>query len=673
MVKALGDRPTGKLTTRHQTATFAAACVFYSAMLRYLLVCVALLLALGATAQIGRGTDFSQLGSGGFGGGGGSSGGALQVVLDTSKIYYFTLGNPNRDLPFTDSTLLDFQQYDPIRRQAFDYAHLGNLGSAARPLLYTPRYRRGFEVGLNAYELYRRSLDEQRFYRVTQAYSHAFFSQGSSQSDTYFKAKFSRDFAGGLNFAVDYEAINNLGAFRYQKVRNNTLSLGMWWHKSDNYDGFFSYVTSNVQQQNNGGFVDPDTLLNPIAVDARLADESAVTRYQFRDWAYTQYYKIGGTDSLGNAKRTFNGMHRIRWASERYRYSDPDNDAAFYGDFFTDARGVRFFLRDRFLENTVQLGTFRLRQQSANAELRAESDQINVGLTHTLHLLEGDDLDSTINNLFLRGEVGFSPSDRLRILTSGHLGFLNNVGDYRAAGELFFDLKKIGSLEARFVNQLTSPSYVQERFSVTGQRVFARDLRKTLSTTLLGTYRLPDFDLSVTGGYHLVNNLIYYDTVGIAQQLDNVTNVLQLVVEKNFTFGPVHLDNQVALQTSTADELRLPEFYGKHSLYLQGRVFRNGVLLGKLGFDARLTSGYRAEIFNPLTGQFQLQDDITLPFTPLVDAFFAFRVERLRGFIRAENLVPVVSRRFYAQVPTYLLPFGMPSGFRFGVSWRFVD
>ena len=645
-------------------------------MLRILLFTIASLAGFSAFAQIGRGTDFSQLGGGGgFGGGssGGGGGGALQVVLDTSKIYYFELGNPNRDLPFTDSTLTNFQQYDPIRQGRFDYAHLGNLGSAARPLLYSPRFRRGFEVGLHAYELYRKRLDGQRFYRITQAYSQANFSQGASQSDTYFKARFSRDFAGGLNFALDYEAINNLGAYRYQKARNNSFSIGMWWHKSARYDGFFSYITSNVQQQNNGGFVGPDTLIAPIAVDTRFDTETAVTRYQFRDWAYTQYYKIGGTDSLGRAKRTFNGMHRIRWASERYRYSDAQGDSTDYGVFATDDRGVRYFLRDRFLENTVQLGTFRLRQQADNAELSDQADQVNVGITHTLHLLEGDDLDSTINNLFLRGEVGFSPSDRLRILTRGHLGFLNNVGDYRVSGELFFDLKKVGNLRAQFVNQLTSPTFVQERFTVTGTQVFARNLRKTLTTSLVGTYQLPGFDFSVTGGYHLIDNLIYYDTSGVAQQRDGVANVLQLIAAKNIQVGPVHLDNQVTLQTSTADEIRLPEFYSRHSLYIQGNIFRNGVLLAKLGFDARLSSGYRADTFNPLTGQFQLQDNGTLPFTPLVDAFFAFRIERLRGFVKAENLVPVINRQLYAQVPTYYLPFAMPSGFRFGVSWRFVD
>ena len=648
---------------------------FSCRMVRTLSLVVAVWLPFAAFAQIGRGTDFSQLGGGGggFGGAGGGSGGALTVVQDTGKIYYFALGQPHQDLPFTDSTLFNFQQYDPIRRGAFDYVHLGNLGSAARPVVYRPRFRRGFEVGLNAYELYRKTLDEQRFYRITQAYSHAFFSQGSSQSDTYFKARFSRDFAGGLNLAIDYEAINNVGSFRYQKSRNNSLSLGMWWHKNERYDGFFSYITSNVQQQNNGGYVGSDTIINPIAVDTRFATETAVTRYQFRDWAYTQYYKIGRLDSLGRQRRTFNGMHRIRWTSGRYRYSDSAGDAERYGVFATDDRGVRFFLRDRFLENTVQLGTFRLRQRSGEEALSAEADQVNVGLTHTLHLLEEDDLDSTINNLFLRGEVGFSPSERLRIRTRGHLGFLRNVGDYRVEGELFFDLKKVGSLRAQFVNQLASPTYVQERFTVTGTRVFERNLRKTLSTSLLGTYRLPGIDFTATGGYHLIDNLIYYDTSGVAQQRSGVSNVLQLVVQQNLRLGPLHVDNQLTFQTSTAEALRLPGFYGRHSLYVQGRILRNGVLLAKLGFDARLSSGYRADTFNPLTGQFQLQDDVTLPFTPLIDAFFAFRVERFRGFVRAENLVPIVRRRFYAQVPTYYLPFGMPSGFRFGVSWRFVD
>jgi hypothetical protein len=68
---------------------------------------------------------------------------------DTFGVFIFFAENPNVETPFGDTILhRHFQQYDPARQRELDWRTLGNLGSASEPIVYQPRFRRGFDTGL---------------------------------------------------------------------------------------------------------------------------------------------------------------------------------------------------------------------------------------------------------------------------------------------------------------------------------------------------------------------------------------------------------------------------------------------------------------------------------------------------------------------------------------------
>ncbi|MCB0576134.1 MAG: hypothetical protein KDC61_16385, partial [Saprospiraceae bacterium] len=62
---------------------------------------------------------------------------AQSFVLDTTPLLFTFALTPERAYP-ADDTLPNrhFRMYDPARRQQIDWGTLGNLGSAARPLLF---------------------------------------------------------------------------------------------------------------------------------------------------------------------------------------------------------------------------------------------------------------------------------------------------------------------------------------------------------------------------------------------------------------------------------------------------------------------------------------------------------------------------------------------------------
>ncbi len=611
-----------------------------------------------------------------------SGGEQSDLEVDTFEIFYFFADNPNQEIPYSDSTLGDyFHQYDPVRKRDLDYRHLGNLGSAHQPIVFEAPWRRGFDVGLHQYDLYMTPGSEMPYYRIERPYSNVSYTQGSEQADGYVTAEFSRNFANGLNYSLDYKRINQLGTqgqYPNQNNRNTAFTNGMWYEsRNGRYDGFLSFAANTIQQEDNGGILaEPITqgqFSSPSSADVFL--ETARTRHAHREFMYTHYYRFGGgQDSLRGLRRSYTISHQAIFNNSTYKYFDDYNEAQdsnFYNSFpamLPDPRGTRLFFRHRKLENSLRLATFKL--DSRNRErARNQRDLLEVGAAHSLHRIEQAGADSTLNNLFLTGKYRFNPNERLRINLYGHFGLWDNAGDYRAEGNLFFDFKKVGSLSLGAINQLYSATLMEHRLYLSEREIYRNDFSKTLATTLSGTYALPAFKLEITGRYHLLNNYIYFDTLGLAQQTGIPIGIAQLIIKKDFRVGSFHLDNIVALQQATEDFVRLPSIYSKHSLYYGGKWFQ--VLDVRVGIDLRFNNSFYAPYYNPVTGQFQLQDSREVEFYPAADAYFSMRVTKFRAFIKWENVTAAIpGQGLFYQTAYYAHP---SSVFRLGLKWRFLN
>lgn len=601
---------------------------------------------------------------------------------DTFGIFYYYAYNPNFEYNFSDSLLNGhFHQYDPVRQRDYDHMHLGIVGSAHQPMLYTPRERQGFDIGWHQFDLYLTPARRLPFYRIEKAYTNISYTQGSEQADAMFSTQFSRNFANGVNFSIDYRRISQLGQqsqYPNQNTRTTALAGGVSYeNRNGRYKGYLAYGTNTIQHKDNGGILnepqEEGDFSSPQAAD--VFSPTGETRHAHRQWSYNHHYRFGGDrDSTLRFRRAYTLSHEFNYDNSKYKtwVDDPDGrDSSFFNWFpalDVDDRGSRVYVEHRAYRNSFKISTFQQRNINEN-QVKQQRDLLEVGLTHTLHRINQEPTDTTINNLFLTGQFNFSPNDRLRIETQGHFGLWDNAGDYRAYGAFYFDFKKLGTLQLEATNQLYKPNLIQHRFYLTQRQIWDNDFERTLETNLQATYSLPQWDLKIKGAYHLLNNFIYFDTSGIARQTGIPVSVLQLSIQKDFKLGPIYLDNVATLQSISEPTLRLPEFFSKHSLYYSGKWFK--VLLVRLGTDMRLNSSYYAPYYNPLIGQFQVQESQFVKLYPALDAYFSLRVDKFRAFFKWENYSSLfINDRLYYQTAYY----GFPSaGFRIGIKWRFIN
>ena len=595
-------------------------------------------------------------------------------VATSDEPLIFTLALTPEKSEFAADTLPDqeFRMYNPARRPLIDYGTIGNLGSSARPMLFDIAPKRGFDLGVDAFELYTVSPKDLRFYRNSRSFSEAYFSQGKNNLESMLNARFARTFCGGLNFSLDYRSINNLGKFNYQRARHNALNFGVWVPKGKRYDGFLIYSNNVIRQQENGGIVSADVFSGeqfqgPLAAAIRLPEERAKTRYNEQALHLTQHFRFTG----GNGLRALRATHTFEWNKQQYKFSDGDtiyglrNDTTYFDNFLVDERGIRNYIGVNRIDNTFTINTFKTKKTGIPSDLLA------LGLAHSFIKLNQEPNSYSFSNLFLTGTFNFRPSEKFIFAATAALGLLKNIGEYQIQGSIALGLGKAGQLRASILSQRRPPSLMQQRLFVSKRAFWSTEFLKPVENTLAATYALPLIGLEIGARTTLVNNYIYFDQKSVPQQTGSPLQVVQFIVSENVKLGWLHFDNTIALQQANRNDVfRLPKWFSKNSLYVSGKIFSKRLLL-TTGIDFRMNSEFQPDGYHPLIGQFHLQDSITQKPYPWVDVFLAFKVQAFRFSIRYENCYTWLDKtKVFYQTALYPQPFG---GLRFGISWRFMD
>jgi len=587
-------------------------------------------------------------------------------IPDTVGIHRFFADDPAKEQAYADTLLHHFQQYDPARQRDYDYLTTGNAGGAARYIAYQPGIRNGLDIGFHQYDIYRTPAAELPFYRLQKAFTNLGYFQQGSQADSYLTAQFARNFADLTHLSIDYKRLSHIGTqgqYANQNSRHTALATGIWLRRAGGrYQGFISVAANTNEQEDNGGLrSEPEGIPGraPSPANATVWLNEGQTRYNSTELAYQHHWTAGGRpDSSGQLSPGFPLRHRITYTDARYKYFDPQPSAhtAFYGRFpqlLADERGIRYFIRHRHLENNVQLATT-LKGKAAT-----------LGLTHSLNHIGQEVSDTSIQLLMLHGSLSYvSGSAGLRMKAEARLHTLGNAGDYLLRGEL-----KLGSLRLEFINQLNAPTLVQHRFYLSQHNSWTNTFRKTLETGIKAQLALEKLRLHISGAYYLLNNYIYFDTTAQPKQTSIPLNILQISIRQQLRLGHFHLDNTLVLQQASEAVIRLPELFSKHSAYYEGKWFK--VLQIRLGLDFRFNTPWNADYYNPVIGQYHLQDQVRIPFFPAADAFAAMKVGSFRAYLKFEGLGSMLlPGQYYYQSAYYAFPF---PGMRFGVHWRLSE
>ena len=376
--------------------------------------------------------------------------------------------------------------------------------------------------------------------------------------------------------------------------------------------------------------------------------------------------------------------HSSEYSVFRKAYEDNISEADSYG---------REFYNDRFFINpTHSLDSMRVMRFENRAFIRLQpwkSDgivsKLDVGIGDKLlnyFTFKPQDYISGSSNIILNSAYLYAGANGqfkkyMHWDAKGQYTFLGHeINDFDINANLSFNIYPFRryknsplTFKAHFETSLKEPDYYQQHI-YTNHFKWDNDFSKISSTKAEASLSIPRWQLGASFGYALLNNNIYYDTLGVVRQNTEPMSVITASLKKNFKVWNLHFDHKALLQFSSNEEVMpLPLLALNFKYYLQFDVVKN-VMQMQIGANGTYTTKWYLPAYNPVLGVFHNQNEIEYGNCPYIDAFVNIQWKRACIFIKAVNLNmgwPCKSADYFT-ADGYIAP---QRAIKLGISWPF--
>jgi hypothetical protein len=543
------------------------------------------------------------------------------------------------------------------------YRDLGNSGTPARNLLFTPENRVGPTLGYHVFDVYRFDVDSLKYYNTNRPYSFFKFQLGS-KLEQMAEIMHTQNVRPNWNFSFHYRKINSPGYYQLQRANNDNFNFTTYYQsKNLHYELYGGLIYNRQQQDENGGIVNDSLLLDENynerrTIPVRFAAASAQTSVPrstvvnlLRDFTvFVQHgYTFGRTDTLYNEDSTkfslqitprFGLTHRFNVSTSKHRYKDTRPDSLRYIDFFN--RGFlqtdSVFSQQQWLkvDNAVMLNGFLGKRQNQvlfSAGLGIRSDRFR-----NKFVIDSNTINITSN--YFIGEL------KKEALEAGKWFYNANAIFYLtgdAAGSsvlnasLGKDIKNIGNILIGAKQEINIAPFNYSIYYNQFDTISATFSKESV-TTLFVTLESARLGVTVGARSYLISNYIYLNQKQLPAQYAPSFNIAQLWARKIFRWRSLVFDNELAYQQYTAGApVNIPLLLGRHQLSIEKQVFGSALRIAT-GIEVRYHSPYSTAGYSPFFNRFYYQNTYLVSNDPEGSVFFNFRIKNFRAYLMGDQV-----------------------------------
>lgn len=594
----------------------------------------------------------------------------IKPAINLYKIYSL-----QQDSTYVDTTLSikSEYRYNLLRKDIFGLLPFSNEGQTYNTLDfgYTTKSIMP-SLGFTAKHFNYLQANDIKYYSVptplTDLYYKTVMEQGQSL-DAFLTINTKRN----LNFSIAYKGLRSLGKYvNYLSSSGNFRFTTSYFTKDKRYFLNAHFTGQDISNQENGGIVDVSQFesgdpnyTKRDGIDVYFSDatsmlkgnrffidhsfklskdnpNSLVFRHQFNQefkfFEFTQptvstRYGASFSNHINNKTRYNHLYNKFGVAYKTKSYGD-----------------LTFFVEDNnynyFYDSVVY-------DASGNVTVpNALSDRINtIGGNYTYFT----------NKIIAKLQVSQAISDHT-------ISMIDANATYKVNDKLQF------TLNYQKQTSLPNLNYTLYQSDYT-QYNWYRDFKseKTNQLTFTATSKWINFSAQ----YKVLKDYLYFDntTNDIASllvtpvQYDKTINYLSVKASKEIKFWKLALDNTVLYQNvdQSSPIVNVPQLTTRNTLYFTDYVFKKAMLL-QMGVTANYFTKYYANDYNPLLGEFYVQNETKIGAFPLLDFFVNARVRQTRLFLKAEHFNSSMSGYNYYSAPNYPYRDFM---IRFGLEWNF--
>lgn len=611
---------------------------------------------------------------------------APKAPIDQYKI--ITL---SKDTTFVDTSLTIQKEYNfnYLRKDTYGLLAFTNEGQPYTTLDFGINNFTAFpEFGFSGKHFSYVGVEDIDYYHVATPLTELYFKTVMEQGqclETFITVNTSEQ----LNFAVSYKGLRSLGKYQNQLTSTGNFRLSSSYNtKNKRYLLKAHFTAQDISNGENGGIV------NEVDFEGDLEDYKNRARIPvFSEDAESllkgNRFFVDHSFRLNKDEKSFGGVvlhHQFNYERKNYDYSQTTINTTTTNDNGTNLTFSRY--GDSYVLSNIsdvtnynrmynKLGASYATKDFGSLTFFAEDFQFNHYYNRVL-VLDEQTIPTSLSDqiMNLGGEYNYQVNKwKAHLLVSRSITDqnLNNIEAnvrYRldSINSFTFTYQNINKIANHSYNLFQS-SYVSYNWSNNFKN------EKINSIEAKATTKWFNASAQLTN----ISDFLYFSNdatderqlILSPKQFGNSIKYVSVQASKEFNYGKFALDNTLLFQQvdQSEDILNVPSFVTRNTLYYTDRFFKKALFI-QMGVTLNYFASYYANGYNPIVGDFYVQNQRKIGEFPMIDFFINAKIRTARIYLKAEHLNSSFGESNYYNAPNYPYRDFM---IRFGVEWNFFQ
>ena len=595
-----------------------------------------------------------------------------------------------RDTTYIDTSLTIQKEYSHnyLRKDTFGLLPFANEGQTYNTLQYSLTDFSPYpEFGFKARHFNFMEANQIRYYSVATPVTELYFKSTIKKGQSV-DAFITLNTSENLNFSIAYKGLRSEGEYINQLASTGNFRFTTSYHtKNKRYFANAHYTYQDILNEENGGIT---TIENFESEDPNYNNRQRFEVYFNDAKSFLKGKRIFVDHNFRvNSKKGNNNLyvtHQFNYENKFFEYNQStvpstvgNQTVARFGDSFLDS-GINDQTRYNKMYNRVGL----VYENTILGNFLFFADDFRSNYYYSRILVF--DNQNTIPSFYSQkinsagGQYGYRHDKwngtflYSRSITTQSLSNLDAKlkYDWNEDVQLSFQYQNINKLPNNNYN-LYQSSYVQYNWS----NCFKNEKINTIKANAISPWINAELQFSV-----LNDHLYFNDVSTLAQktvrtqivtpsQYNGTINYLSVKVSREFKFGKFALDNTVLYQKVEQNEgiLNVPEIVTRNTFYYTNYMFKKALFL-QTGISLNYFTSYYANDYNPVIGEFFVQNEKEIGNYPNLDFFINAKIQRTRIYFKLEHFNSALTgNNFYASPNNPSRDFTI----RFGLIWNFFN
>ncbi len=617
-----------------------------------------------------------------------------EVEEEVISIEDYKIISYSRDTTSLDTTLTIKKEYkyNYLRKDDFEVMPFSNIGRAYNALGRTFSKNSFYpQLGARARHSNYFEVEDINYYHVPTPMTELMFKTTLEQGQLL-DALLTFNISERFNASIAYKGFRSLGKFRFDQTQSgNFRTTFSYSNKKGNYNIRGHIAAQDIEAQENGGLLNREQFENDPQGD--FTDRSRIdvlfananNRILGKRYYFDHQLKLFNIkkDSSNKKPTTLAIGHEFNYETKFYDFVQDSPVDAFGQDPFLTPIEDRARLRTMFNKVSAEFSNRTLGTLTGNASLYNYDYFFNS-------ILITD--SGTIQNQLTGEEIAIGGSyfkDFGRLLLKGDI-------NYNLTGELAGNAFNASiDYQINDNNLVTGAIHASSRMPDFNFLLYQSDYRNfnwqntdTFQNQQSQSIRF-GFDSKKIGHieaeYSAIDNYTYFKSIATQTQLDagqetafvqpfqegTTINHLRVKYTKEIKWRRWALANTVLYQDVTQGDqvINVPQLVTRNTLYFSKDIFKKAMFL-QTGITFKYFTSYNMNAYNPLLGEFYIQNREEFGGYPLLDFFINAKVRQTRIYLKAEHFNSSFSEPNFYSAPNY--PY-RDFVIRFGLVWNFFS